>query len=196
MHLWKWALVLLIQGGAMDASLAETSSGIVIGPEPRTEIRTKPGSAHAVTEFRPVSTGIQVINVVPNGQPSPLGFYGYAWTHWLDADYSTTQNFGAAQVGINETDVVFGSIGFGTQAPKPITVRFDNEVALKVTPYQLEVDVGRIVTRRSNTGVVWQIERNGKIAGRVIADGKGVRLEGFSQIDDLLRRVQALENAQ
>lgn len=150
---------------------------------------------YEVDEFRPDAPAKgQVINLAPSAGASAFGFYGYTWIHLLDADNTTVPNFGAAHIGINSTDVVIGSIGFGSQAPKPITFRLGSTVLARLQSNEFQVQAGRIVVSRSSTGVILDLVRAGVSKGRIIVDTNGARLEGFADIDDIKERLTALEN--
>ena len=157
------------------------------------------GAAHAeqpyvVDEYRPEVPGkSQALNLAPSAGATPFGFYGYAWIHILDADNRVDPDFSAAQLGINATDVVLGSVGFNKAPPKPIAIMIDSFVAVRVSPTEVTVPAGRIVIQRSSTGVALEFKRAGVTKGRVIVDVSGVRLEGFAQIEDLEKRIKALE---
>lgn len=160
------------------------------------ELRQKDnGGLRSVAEFSSnIQNGTMALNLVPATKCNPLGFYGCAWLHILDDDPSTaTDGFRAAQLGINETDVVLGSIGFGNASPLPFTFRFDNRIAVFIDPFETQFRNGRIVIERSDTGVAIDLRRMGTSSGRIIVDDNGARLEGFSQIDDMLSRIRALE---
>ena len=170
-------------------------SSVLIPGEPASIIAIKPGTAFPVTEIRPAGAGhVQALNLVPSQGAKPFGFYGYAWLHVLDADHTRTPDFGAAQLGINETDVVLASIGFGSQEPKPITFRFDSKVAARLTPSELQVPGGRVVISRDTSGVVIDLVRKGVSKGQIVVDEAGARLEGFKRIDDLEERIRILED--
>ena len=149
---------------------------------------------YEVDEIRPESTNkAQALNIAPSEGASPFGFYGYAWIHILDADNRVDPDFAAAQLGINETDVVLGSVGFNNAPPKPIAIMIDNFIAMKVTTTEVQVPAGRIVISRSNTGVVLEFKRVGVTKGKIIVDLNGARFEGFPQITDMENRIRALE---
>lgn len=145
-------------------------------------------------EFRPGVPGkAQALNLAPSAGALPFGFYGYAWIHILDADNRVDPDFVAAQLGVNASDVVLGSVGFGNAQPKPVAVMIDSFVAVRVTATEMQVPAGRIVIPRSATGVAVEFKRAGVTKGRIVVDVSGTRLEGFPQIIDLEKRIKALE---
>lgn len=149
---------------------------------------------YEVDEFRPDEPGkAQALNLAPSAGATPYGFYGYAWIHILDADNRVDPDFAAAQLGINATDVVLGSVGFGNAPPKPVAIMLDNFVAVRVTATEVQIPAGRIVITRSSTGAVLEFKRSGVTKGRIIVDVSGARFEGFPQITDMENRIKALE---
>lgn len=149
---------------------------------------------YVVDDYRPeVDNKAQALNLAPSVGAKPFGFYGYAWIHILDADNRVNPNFGMAHLGINDKNVVLGSIGMGTTAPKPVAIMFDQRQAVKVTEKSLEVPAGNITIARSSDGVALELFHKGKSMGRITIDANGAKLEGFTQIDDLQSRLTALE---